>query len=236
MVTRVLIATTAITALLGIAGGALAKPPPPVAANQDFYFELNQTNHAKRGSVTGTSPNSLAAGTWYVAQVQGTASFSKPSQWIHPKKRHGRTAVVCGTPEDAPLFPSPFAATGKVGFDPETMFARITRAGKCAADPLPRTTRRFEIAPGHVFRHLTPLDGRHTAPTPDHTYHYAFQGLGGPLNLREVDRPTFDNYGRFHIVIRPATDGDCTGSQWRTFARSLGQQAFTNEVACEAAL
>jgi hypothetical protein len=235
VVSRILIATTAITAVLG-AAGAVAKPPPPVANNQDFYFDLNQTHHAKKGSVTGSSPKSLASGAWYVVSVQGTASFSKPSQWIHPKKRHGRPAVVCGTPEAAPLFPSPFAATGQVGFDPETMFARITRAGRCAADPLPRTTRRFEIAPGHIFRHPTPLDGRHTSPTPDHAYNYAFQGLGKPLDLREVDRPTFDNYGRFHLVIRPATAADCAGTQYKAFATSLGSQAFPSAAACTTAL
>jgi hypothetical protein len=236
VVTRVLIATAAITALLGAGGAAAHQAPLPVSDNQSFSFDLNQTSHARHGSVTSSSPGSLAAGAWYVAQVQGTASFSKPSQWLHPKKRHGRPAVVCGTPEDAPLFPSPFAATGKVGFDPETMFARITKTKKCSADPLPRTTRRFQINPKHTFFHPTPLDGRHTTPAADHSYAYPFQGLGVPLRLRQIDRPTYDNYGRFRVVIRRAVDADCAGVQWRSFATEHGTRAFADGAACEAAL
>jgi hypothetical protein len=237
VVTRVLIAGMAIAALTPTAVAvAHKKGPPPVSDSQSFFFDLNQTHHARKGSVTGSSPGSLANGAWYVATVQGTASFSKPSQWIHPKKRHGRPAVVCGTPEAAPLFPSPFAATGKVGFDPETMFARITRAGRCAQDPLPRTTRRFQISAAHVYRHPTPLNGRQTVPSADHAYNYAVKGRGGPLLLREVDRPTFDNYGRFQITIRRAVDADCAGTQYRTFVSDLGTRAFADEAACAAAL
>lgn len=235
MVARALIAGAAIAVLLAVSD-VTAKPPPPVADNQDFFFDLNQTSHSRRGSVTMAAPGSVAAGMWYVAEVQGTASFSKPSQWIRPKKRHGHPAVVCGTPEVAPMFPSPYAATGKVGFDPETMFARITKAQKCLGDPLPRTTRRFQINPGHVFRHLTPLTGRQATPAGDHAYAYPFQGLGGRVLFREIDRPTFDNYGRFHIVIRPATAGDCAGAQWRAFAGEDGARSFASEGACEAAL
>lgn len=235
MVTRVLIAGMAIAALTP-AAAAVAKAPPPVADSQSFFFDLNQTHHARNGSVTGSSPKSLGADTWYVANVQGTASFSKPSQWLHPKKRHGRTAVVCGTPEASPMFPSPFAATGMVGFDPETMFARITRARRCAQDPLPRTTRRFQISAAHLYRHPTPLNGRQTVPSADHAYDYAVKGRGGPLLVREVDRPTYDNYGRFKITIRRAVDADCTGTQYRTFVSDLGTRAFADEAACEAAL
>jgi hypothetical protein len=236
VVTRVLIVAAAISALLGAGGAEAKKPPPPVADSQDFYFDLNQTSHARHGSVTASSPGSLADGAWYVVQVQGTASFSKPSQWIHPKKRHGGPAVVCGTPEDAPVFPSPYAATGKVGFDAETMFARITRSKNCADDPLPRTTRRFQVSPKHIFRHPTPLEGRQATPVTDHAYSYPVQGLGVPLALRELDRPTYDNYGRFHVVIRRAGDADCTGVGWRSFATENGERAFTGEAACEAAL
>jgi hypothetical protein len=235
VVTRVLIAGMAI-AVLAPTTVAVAHQTPPVADSQSFYFDLNQTHKARKGSVTDQSPSSLGNGVWYVANVQGTASFSKPSQWLHPKKRHGRPAVVCGTPEDAPLFPSPFAATGKVGFDPETMFARITRAGRCAKDPLPRTTRRFQISGKSIYRHPTPLIGRQTVPSADHAYDYAVKGRGGPLQVREIDRPTYDNYGRFHIVIRRAVDADCAGTQYRTFVSDLGTRAFANVAACEAAL
>jgi hypothetical protein len=235
VVTRFLIAGMAIAALAPTAG-AVAKPPPPVADAQSFYFDLNQTRHPFHGSVKATSPGSLADGAWYVVTAQGTASFSKPSQWVHPKKRHGRAAVVCGTPEDAPLFASPFAATGKVGFDPESMFARITGAHKCGHDALPRTTRRFQLSGKSRFHHPTPLIGRQSAPSATHAYDYPELGRGGPLQVREIDLPTYDNYGRFKITTRRATDADCTGAQYRAFTDDRDNRAFATEAACEAAL
>ncbi|HET6508481.1 MAG TPA: hypothetical protein VFG42_16925 [Baekduia sp.] len=237
MVTRVLIAGMAIAALAPTAvAAAHPKGPPPVSDAQSFYFDLNQTHHPKKGSVQMSSPGSLADNVWYVVTAQGTASFSKPSQWVHPKRRHGRPAVVCGTPEAAPMFPSPYAATGKVGFDPESMFARIAGARKCGKDTLPRTTRRFQLSGRSRYHHPTPLIGRQSTPTATHAYDYPELGRGGPLQLREIDLPTYDNYGRFKITTRRATDADCAGTQYRAFTDDHDRRAFATEAACEAAL
>jgi hypothetical protein len=235
VVNRFLIAGMAIAALVPVATAA-AHQPPPVSDTQSFYFDLNQTHHPKKGSVKGSSPGSLAEGAWYIVTAQGTASFSKPSQWVHPKKRHGRPAIVCGTPEATPLFPSPFAATGEVGFDPESMFARVTTNRKCGKDALPRTTRRFQLAGRSTFHHPTPLIGRQTTPSATHSYDYPELGRGLPLQVREIDLPTYDNYGRFKVTTRRATDADCTGTQYRAFTDDHDRRAFTTEAACEAAL
>lgn len=234
MVTRVLTAALAVTALTATA--AVAHPGPSVVDNQSFYFDLNQTHHAHKGSVTGQSPAALANNVYYVVTAQGTASFSKPSQWLYPKKRRGRPAVVCGTPEAAPMFNSPFAATGQVGFDPEVMFARVTGARRCGHDTLPRTTRRFQLSGKNVFHHPTPLNGRQSTPSADHSYNYPELGRGGPLQIREVDVPTYDNYGRFKVTTRRAVDADCAAGGYRAFTNDRDRRAFADQGACEAAL
>jgi GT2 family glycosyltransferase len=226
---RILLASGVVAALAAATAGA-------TPSNQAFSLDLLKTHHANAGSVDVKSPHKLTNGTWYVAGVQGTASYVKPSMWTHPTLRHHRPAVVCGTPESAPMFGSPDGGTGRVGFDPETMFAQIMRPSKCAADPTPRTTRRFQINPRHIWRHPTPLDGRHSGPRPDHAYAYAVKGLGVRAGFRVLDRPTSDNYGVLHIVIRPAVTGDCSGAQWRNFDDENGHPGFATMSACQAAL
>jgi hypothetical protein len=234
MLIRIGAACGATLALL--AATAIAKPAPPVADTQDVVLGFKKNSNPNSGSVGVTSPGSLAAGAWYVAEVQGTGSYHKPSMWLHPRTASGKPAVVCGTPEAAPLFNTSGAPTGKVGFDPETMFARVTKAKTCANDPLPRTTRRFQVNPAHVWRHPTPLTGRQTTPSADHRYEYAIKGVGVPVGFRQLDAPTYDNYGAFHIHLRRATDADCAGGRWRNFEDENGQHGFTSAANCEAAL
>jgi hypothetical protein len=237
-ISRTFIVLRAVAGLLAL--GALlagfASATTPSAANQDFYLNMHKQLRPGSGSVTTKSPAALTAGTWYVAHVRGTASFVKRSMWTHPRLRHGKTAVVCGMPELSPISNAPGAETGRVGFDPEVMFAQVMRTKDCRDDPTPRTTRLFEIMPKHVWRHPTPLDGRHSIARVDHTYTYAIKGLGVRAEFREVDRPTDDNYGSFHIVLRTATAADCSQSQWKNYASENGVAAFGNVAACVAGL
>src|SRR5213592_2373661 len=54
----------------------------------------------------------LVPGAFYFAQVQGTYSAWRPSEW----------GQFCGTPETVPMFPSPGTANAQVGIDAETIF------------------------------------------------------------------------------------------------------------------
>jgi hypothetical protein len=204
----------------------------PVAPRQDFSLDMYKSVKPNAGSVNAESPADLVKGRWYVAQVHGTVSFVKPSMWTHPRLKNGKPAVVCGTVEASPLFNSAAAQTGKVGVDPEVMFAQVMRSKLCEKDPTPRTTRLFEVLPKHVWRHPTPLDGRHSIARPDHTYSYAIKGLGAKAQFRELDSPTNDNYGSFHISLREATPADCVGNQWKNFENENGRPTFGNGIVC----
>jgi hypothetical protein len=196
---------------------------------------LPQSLTLNLSSPRATFDGKLANGTWYVLEASGTGSYFKPSQWSNPIVHHHRRGVVCGTPESAPMFPTA-GPTGPVGVDPETMFARLTTRKKCSRDPLPRTTRRFQLNSGNGFRHPTTLSGRYTAPRPDHAYSYPVLGLRHKLSVRVRDRVAADNYGAFELTLRVAVDADCASRQWHNFVNSAGNQVFADQAACEAAL
>ncbi|MFL5815985.1 MAG: hypothetical protein ACJ76L_00125 [Conexibacter sp.] len=196
---------------------------------------LPQTLTLNLNNPRATFSDKLTSGKWHVVVAAGTGSYFKPAQWTHPILRHHRRGIVCGTPESAPMFPTA-GPTGAVGFDPETMFARLTTRRKCTHDPLPRTSRRFQLNSGNGFRHPTTLTGRYTVPRGDHTYSYPVLGLRRRLSVRVKDRVSWDNYGAFHVTLRAATDGDCASRQWHNFVNSAGNQVFADQAACEAAL
>lgn len=213
----------AATAALTLVPAASASLPLP----QSLTLKLNSPRATFTGRLTG--------GKWYVLTAAGTGSYFKPGMWTHPILHHHRLGVVCGTPEAAPMFPTP-GATGKVGVDPETMFARLTTRRRCKQDPLPRTSRRFVINNGSGYRHPTTLTGRYTVPRSDHTYSYAIHGLGRRLSVRVRDQIASDNYGAFHLTLRAAVPADCASRQWRNFYNSAGNPMFASQAACEAAL
>jgi hypothetical protein len=196
---------------------------------------LPQTLTLNLSSPRATFSDKLASGKWYVVTASGTGSYFKPAQWANPVLRHHRRGIVCGTPESAPMFPTA-GPTGPVGVDPETMFARLTTRRRCTHDPLPRTSRRFQLNNGNGFRHPTTLSGRYTTPRRDHIYSYPVLGLRRRLSVRVKDRVSWDNYGAFHVTLRLATDADCASRQWHNFVNSAGTQVFADQAACEAAL
>lgn len=218
-----------LLALSGLLAGVSSASTSAVSS-QAFTLDMFRQLNPNEGSVDVESPDVLTNNKWYIAQVRGTVSFVKPSMWTHPRLKNGRPAVVCGTPEASPLFNSAGAQTGKVGVDPEVMFAQVMRARLCNDDPTPRTTRLFQVRPKNIWRHPTPLDGRHSIARPDHTYSYAIRGRGTRARFREIDRPTSDNYGSFHISLRRATIADCSGTQWKNFEDENG--GFSSGIAC----
>jgi hypothetical protein len=213
--------------LAGVAGASTSAAP-----SQDFTLDMYKSVKPNQGSVDVSSPEVLTTNKWYIAQVRGTVSFVKPSMWTRPHLTNGKPLVVCGTPEASPLLNSAGAETGRVGVDPEVMFAQVMRAKLCKDDKTPRTTRLFEVRPKNIWRHPTPLDGRHWIARADHTYSYAIKGLGAKAQFRQLDRPTNDNYGSFHITLRPATTADCAGTRWKNFDNENGRSAFANGIAC----
>jgi hypothetical protein len=220
-----------LLALSGLLAG-VASANISTAPSQELTLDMYRLLKPNQGSVDVESPGVLAKNTWYIAQVRGTASFVKPSMWTHPHLTNGKALVVCGTPEAAPLLNPASPLTGKVGVDPEVMFSQVMRAKPCKDDRTPRTTRLFEVRPKNVWRHPTPLDGRHSIARPDHTYSYAIKGLGVAAKFREVDRPTNDNYGSFHISLRQATTADCAGTRWKNFEDENGRSMFRTGILC----
>lgn len=225
---RVAVATLALAATAAL---LLVPAASAITLPQSLTLKLSSPRATFNGRLTG--------GKWYVLTASGTGSYFKPGMWTHPilhgRHHHVRLGVVCGTPESAPMFPTP-GATGKVGIDPETMFARITTRRRCRSDPLPRTSRRFVINNGSGYRHPVTLTGRYTIPRPDHTYSYAIHGLGWRLRVRVRDQIAWDNYGAFHLTLRAAVPADCARRQWHNFVNSAGNPMFANQAACEAAL
>lgn len=217
--------TTAATAV--VLFGSVAHAALPQTLDLSTRFPVERFDHR------------LRSGHWYVVTAAGTASFFKPSMWTSPTARwrwfHVR-AIICGTPEAAPMFPTP-GATGKVGFDAETLFARPATRRSCRRDPSPHTSRRFQLDNGGGFRHPTTLTGRYSVPRGDHTYSYPIRGLGKKLIVRVRDWPFWwDNYGALQLTLRKAEDADCAGSQWRNFTTKWGSQVFDDQAECEAAL
>lgn len=221
---RVAVATLALAATAAL---LLVPAASAITLPQSLTLKLSSPRATFNGRLTG--------GKWYILTASGTGSYFKPGLWTHPILHHHRLGVVCGTPESSPMFPTP-GATGKVGVDPETMFARLTTRRRCLRDPLPRTSRRFVINNGSGYRHPVTLTGRYTIPRRDHTYSYAIHGLGRGLRVRVRDFISWDNYGAYHLTLRAAVPADCASRQWHNFVNSAGRQMFADQAACEAAL
>jgi hypothetical protein len=217
-----------------LAGALLSLAVPAVAQAETLTLDMHDEARLK-------AQTKLVFQNWYVVTVEGTGSFHYAGTWSHPErifKKPGskKQAVVCGTPEAAPMFASPGTKSGPVGFDAETMFARPVAASVCADEPGPRTSRRFEINDGNRWFHPTTMTGRHSSPRADHTYSYAIFGENHRPSFRVRDNPNYDNYGQFKIRIRQAYAEDCGGRQWRNFLYSWGGDGFADEAACVAAL
>jgi hypothetical protein len=211
-----------------LAGALLALAVPATAQAETLNFDLRQSPK---------SATTFEYHDWYVVTVAGTGSFHKPSVWAHPdrifKSSSSKRAVICGTPEAAPMFNSP-NATGKVGFDAETIFARPVAEDVCDAESSPRPTRRFEIHNGVAWFHPTPIDGRHVTPNANHTYSYALRGEGTRMGFRMRDDPVSDNYGRFKVQIRRANANDCANGQWIHFTFGFYEVRPASEADCVA--
>lgn len=200
---------------LMVSGPALADPPTTESLTLDTYSAANN-GAAGPVSTVGT----LAANTLYVVTVQGTWSAWNPLLWtgaVFP-------SVPCGTPEAAPMFPSPAGpGTGPVGQDAETVFAAIEHGSCTHTYPSEYTT--FEENLGSGFVHYEPYTGATNTPSANHSYTYILLGQGAPISFEQLDTRTDDNYGEYQITVTLGTE-TCKKGGWQSYG------VFKNQGDC----
>lgn len=157
------------------------------------------------GSVSTTQP--LAAGAFYVIRATGTFS-----RYVPALMAPGAFPKRCGTPEAAPLFPSPGRPDSQVGIDPEWAFSYYMKpASTPCPTPAVRPIGAFQISTGGPYSHVVATN-RGSGPRPDHTYNYVVEGTGAPVSFRYEDFPLHDNNGAISITVSPAAAADCAGN------------------------
>lgn len=211
---RKLVALLGFLALLAFAPAALGDE----TLTLDTY---NPGTTGYAGPVQTTEP--LQPNWFYLVTVQGTFSLFPAHDWL-------LQTPTCGSPESAPMFPSPnTSATGPVGADAETVFAAPFRTYWCPSSiTLPTPNEKLQIDTGLGFVHVAPEGGPYTSPTANHSYTYVLQGYGTTANFafRFKDHPTSDNYGALQITVHRATSDDCKKGGWMQFG------VFKNQGDC----
>jgi len=206
-----IILCTAMCALGSIALSAAAS-----ASTTIDHFALD-SYHAWSHKNTPPARSSAKLGNGlYVAIVQGTFSYYGAINYVAPQPPW---TILCGTPESAPQFESA-GGSGKVGFDAEFVISRPWLPAQCESAKLPVHWINFQTnTGGGVWAHPTALNlASPPAPTPSHTYEYAFKGKKGHhVAFRLYDINTRDNYGTLKISLRAASAGDCTGTKYTAF-------------------
>jgi len=173
---------------------AAALVSPAAAAAEDLTLDThNASADGNIKAVTTSAP--LAAGQPYTITVQGTYSNVSARRWTVP--------LVCGTPEAAPMFPSPGIENGPVGFDAMVAFAR-TQPVAMGCSSMPFAHYRFKINLGNGYLSYVPVTGQPTEPRPDHRYTFAVVGRGANASFRLNDTPAYDNYGILQISVNPS--------------------------------
>ena len=139
----------------------------------------------------------LKKGTPYLLTMQGTYSAWGGLSNTSPKS---------GKPEPKPMFPSPKGANTLVGIDPEFVFAWPKGSGlDRSSEPAPLRNPTIEVSldGGKTWKHpssTTPFNAT------DHAYNYELAGGENALQVRLVDKPYSDNYGRVQISVQPAEE------------------------------
>jgi hypothetical protein len=177
------------------------------------------------------TPAPLTAGASYYVIVSGTMSIWPASQW----SLSGR---MCGEPEELPMFESPGALNGPVGWDAETVFAVPPYVNfytfPCTASEIPflstehtRVGFELSISGSSGFMHAVPVGGAPSTPTADHTYTYAVTGTGQPASFRFIDDPVSDDYGVFMIKVLTAAECAAVNCEGAAIAASKEASSTT---------
>jgi hypothetical protein len=109
------------------------------------------------------------------------------------------------------------------------VFARPWLPQPCEEEKLPMKWTNFQvhIGPGE-WVHPTTLAPT-TAPSPTHTYEYAFVAPNNRhLIVRLYDILTRDNYGSLRISTRLATAADCEGGKYASFKLSSESECVSD--------
>jgi hypothetical protein len=203
--TRIIAAAAATATLVVPAATSHAALTTPESMLLDTATRLQASRIGFSGPAT--TGEALANGGYYVAQARGTFSRYLPRLMRNETLPGIRR---CGTPEAAPLIPSPGKPDSPVGIDPEWAFSYVVNdlgPGSCPS-PVIRPIGAFEINTGDGFIRI-PAVNRGTGPRSDHSYTYLLQGIGRPVSFRYLDNPLADNNGVIAITVRPATAADC---------------------------
>lgn len=203
--TRTIAAAAAAATLVVPAATSQAALTTPESMLLDTATRLQASRVGFSGPAT--TGEALANGGYYVAQATGTFSRYLPRLMRNEALPGIRR---CGTPEPAPLIPSPGKPDTPVGIDPEWAFSYVVNdlgPGSCPS-PVIRPIGAFEINTGNGFVRI-PATNRGTGPRSDHSYTYLLQGIGRPVSFRYLDNPLADNNGVIAITVRPATAADC---------------------------
>jgi hypothetical protein len=139
----------------------------------------------------------LQKGKPYFVTVKGTYS---------PWRTFAPLGTKSGKPEAAPLFASPKGANKEVGADPEFIFAWPQGSSlekSPEPSPLRNPTVQVSLDGGKTWKHPASKAAFDAA---GHEYNYELMGDDAALQVRLVDSPASDNYGRLQFVVQPAEE------------------------------
>jgi hypothetical protein len=163
---------------------------PAWAQKEELWLET-QSGTPIRGTTV------LKRGTPYLLTMQGTYNTWNNIADTSPKS---------GKTEPTPMFPSPKGENKQVGIDPEFVFAWPRGASlDKSSEPAPvrASTIQVSLDGGKTWTHPSG-----TAPfnATEHAYNYELAGDDNALQVRFIDSPYADNYGRVQISVQPAEE------------------------------
>lgn len=113
--------------------------------------------------------------------------------------------AMCGTPESAPIFPTPGVTNGRVGQDAEFGFARPVTGKTCSARnqaSVPKRYRLLRLSTDGGSTYFSPAADQ-TIPNAAHVYTYSVIGADHPLKAYIMDANYSDNYGQLKLTTTP---------------------------------
>lgn len=144
------------------------------------------------GDIALSTGPMLDAGRTYGIHVEGTYSIWGQSMWD--------SGTCEGTPDPAPMYPSPGTTNGTVGIDAEYYYAVPNGSALCSvAYPWGANEFQFSLDGGNDFFNPDPIGGV-TAPLASHAYDYEVVGQGHAIQFRREFMGA-DDYGVLKITV-----------------------------------
>jgi hypothetical protein len=213
----------ALALVLSVALAGAAQANGGSGVSETLWLDSYEAaNDGAAGPVSTTKP--LKDGRLYLVEVRGTLSGWDTDLWT------ASGGLSCGTPEPAPLFPTPGVDNGPVGADAEALFGAPSLSAVCTGGAeLPAQTDNFRLDRGEGYAHPEPVIGSARR----HQYFYLLRGddSTAAFKFQYADAPTNDNYGQLKISVRDAGMLDCLLLGWSSFS-DHGKPMFKNASAC----